>query len=243
MEEWLCRTGLLLGEEGLLRLAGARVALLGLGGVGGACAEALCRAGGGSLMLVDNDEVSMSNLNRQLIATLDTIGRPKAEAMADRLRSINPQIGLTLCRQFYLPENSAFLYDWKPDLVLDAIDTVTAKLHLAQECRRLEIPLVSCLGTGNRLSPQCLTAGDIAETASTGCPLARVMRRELRRRGIEHLRVVYSTEPAQKAVAEEDSNGRHPPGSISFVPPVAGYILAAEGVRLLLGQADKKKSS
>lgn len=242
MEQWLCRTGLLLGEEGLRRLAGAKVALLGLGGVGGSCAEALCRAGVGNLMLVDNDEVSVSNLNRQLIATLDTIGRPKTEAVAGRLRSINPQIRLTLCRQFYLPENSSFLYGWQPDLVLDAIDTVTAKLHLAQECRRLGIPLVSCLGTGNRLSPQCLTAGDITETVSTGCPLARVMRRELRRRGIEHLRVVYSTEPAQKAVVPDDENtGRHPPGSISFVPPVAGYILAAEGVQLLLGRADENK--
>ena len=170
MDQWLCRTGLLLGEEGLRRLAGAKVALLGLGGVGGSCAEALCRAGVGNLMLVDNDEVSLSNLNRQLIATLDTIGRPKTEAVAGRLRSINPQIRLTLCRQFYLPENSSFLYGWQPDLVLDAIDTVTAKLHLAQECRRLGIPLVSCLGTGNRLSPQHLTAGDITETVSTGCP-------------------------------------------------------------------------
>lgn len=242
MEGWLCRTGLLLGEEGLARLWGAKVALLGLGGVGGSCAEALCRAGVGSLMLVDNDEVAISNLNRQLIATLDTVGRPKTEAMAERLLAINPQISLTLFRQFYLPENSFFLYDWQPDLVLDAIDTVTAKLHLAQECRRLGIPLVSCLGTGNRLSPQHLTAGDITETVSTGCPLARVMRRELRRRGIEHLRVVYSTEPAQKAVVPGDENaGRHPPGSISFVPPVAGYILASEGIRLLLEQAGENK--
>lgn len=233
MEDWLSRSRLLLGS-GIERLQNARVALLGLGGVGGACAEALCRSGIGNLLLCDNDTVDITNLNRQLLATHSSLGRPKVEVAAERLRDIHPQVGLTLAQEFYLPDNADFLYRFSPDLVIDAIDTVTAKLHLAQECSQRGIPLVSCLGTGNRLSPQSLTVGDIYDTASTGCPLARVMRRELRRRGITGLRVVYSTEPPQKVIACDASTGRHPPGSISFVPPVAGYLLAGEAVRLLL---------
>lgn len=234
-DNWLSRTALLIGEEGVLRLRGARVALLGLGGVGGACAEALCRAGVGQLLLCDSDTVSTANLNRQLIATRETIGQAKTEAAAQRLYSIHPSLSLTLCQRFYLPEDSDFLYAFQPDIVIDAIDTVTAKLHLAQECGRRGIALVSCLGTGNRLRPQALTVGDIADTAGCGCPLARVMRRELKKRGIEKLRVVFSRELPLSCTVKEEAAGRHPPGSISFVPPVAGYLLAGEAVRLLLG--------
>ncbi|MCI8623923.1 MAG: tRNA threonylcarbamoyladenosine dehydratase [Provencibacterium sp.] len=237
IEDWLARTALLIGEEGLARLAGARVALLGLGGVGGSCAEALCRAGIGRLLLCDNDTVSRTNLNRQLVATCETIGLPKTEAMAQRLRSIRPAAALTLCQRFYLPEDSGFLYAFQPDIVVDAIDTVTAKLHLAEECARRGIPLISCLGTGNRLRPQDLTVGDIAETAGCGCPLARILRRELKKRGIRQLRVVFSRELPQSCVAPDEPAGRHPPGSVSFVPPVAGYLLAGEAVRLLLAAA------
>jgi tRNA A37 threonylcarbamoyladenosine dehydratase len=233
-ENWLSRTALLIGEEGISRLHTARVALLGLGGVGGACAEALCRAGIGQLLLCDNDTVSRTNLNRQLAATCETIGRPKVQVMAQRLLSICPSLSLTLCEQFYLPENSDFLYAFHPDIVIDAIDTVTAKLHLAQECDKRGIPLISCLGTGNRLSPQELTLGDIAETAGCGCPLARVMRRELKKRGVRRLRVVFSREKPLSCTTAGEPGGRHPPGSISFVPPVAGYLLAGEAVRLLL---------
>lgn len=241
MEEWLSRTGLLVGEPGLARLKGARVALLGLGGVGGSCAEALCRAGIGQLLLCDHDTVDITNLNRQLVATRETLGLSKTEAMARRLHSISSSLSLTLCERFYLPEDSEFLYAFQPDIVLDAIDTVTAKLHLAKQCHQRSIPLVSCLGTGNRLLPQQLTVGDIAETAGCGCPLARVMRRELKKRGVPRLRVIYSRELPCSGVVPDAQQGRHPPGSISFVPPVAGYLLAGEAVRQLLEPAEDKK--
>lgn len=233
-EEWLSRTELLLGGQAMERLAAARVAVLGLGGVGGAAAEALCRAGVGHLLLVDHDKVELTNLNRQLMATRETLGIPKAQAALLRLRTINPAGDFQAAQRFYLPDDCTFLYDWDPDLVVDAIDTVTSKLHLAEACGRRKIPLLACLGTGNRLDPSCLRAGDIAETArGCGCGLARVMRRELRRRGIDHCRVVYSQEPPRRVVADSE-NGRHAPGSISFVPPAAGFLLASEAVRLLL---------
>lgn len=230
---WLSRSRGVIGEDGLRLLAGARVALLGLGGVGGSCAEALCRAGIGTLLLCDSDKVEETNLNRQAAAARSTLGEKKTSVMARRLRDINPDIVLKLEERFYLPEGSGFLYDFSPDLVLDAIDTVTAKIHLAEECTHRGIPLVSCLGTGNRLHPELLKAGDLAETS--GCPLARVLRRELRKRGIGHLHVVYSTEEPIHAHAPDPAPaGRHPPGSSPFVPPAAGCLLAAEGVRLLL---------
>lgn len=232
---WLSRSRGVMGEDGLLLLAGARVALLGLGGVGGSCAEALCRAGVGTLLLCDSDEVEETNLNRQTVAARSTLGEKKTSVMARRLLDINPDIVLRLEERFYLPEESDFLYDFSPDLVLDAIDTVTAKIHLAAECTRRGIPLVSCLGTGNRLHPELLRAGDLFETS--GCPLARVLRRELRKKGIPHLRVVYSTEtPVSARAPDGAAAGRHPPGSSPFVPPAAGCLLAAEGVRLLLAQ-------
>lgn len=233
MEDWLSRTRLLLGEDGASRLQGAKIAVLGLGGVGGSCAESLCRAGVGSLLLIDNDVISPTNLNRQLLATCESVGQKKTEAARLRLTAVNPQISLTLADEFYLPNNCAFLFDYQPDVILDACDTVTAKLHLAGECQARGIPLVSCLGTGNRLWPQLLRVGDIFDTASSGCALARVMRRELRRRKITSLRVIYSAEQAAALCAGEE-NGRHPPGSISFVPPAAGCILASEAARLLI---------
>ncbi|WP_341480178.1 tRNA threonylcarbamoyladenosine dehydratase [Anaerotruncus rubiinfantis] len=232
---WLARTGLLVGAQGLEKLAAARVAVVGLGGVGSAAMEALCRTGVGHLLLVDHDTVDLTNLNRQLVATRDVVGLPKAQAAEKRLRAINPDGDFTFAAQFYLPENSAFLFDWQPDYVVDAIDTVTAKLHLAQECAARGVPLVSCLGTGNRLDPGKLCIGDLAETANgCGCGLARVMRRELRKRGITSLTVCYSREQPLAAVAPGDNNGRHPPGSIAFVPPVAGYLIAAHVARALL---------
>ncbi len=236
---WLSRSRDLIGEEELRFLSDARVALLGLGGVGGSCAEALCRTGIGHLLLCDSDTVEETNLNRQTVAAHSTLGQKKTAVMARRLRDINPDIDLCLEERFYLPEESGFLYDFQPDLVLDAVDTVTAKIHLAAECTKRGIPLVSCLGTGNRLHPELLTAGDLSETS--GCPLARVMRRELRKKGVSHLRVVYSTEapvPGKTSVPDASSGtgakGRHPPCSSAFVPPAAGCLLAAEGVRLLL---------
>ncbi len=154
----------------------------------------------------------------------------KIAAAELRYRAINPDGDFTFKKEFYLPENSAWLYDWQPDYIIDAIDTVTAKLDIAAQCQIRGIRLIACLGTGNRLDPERLRLGDIAETAGCGCPLAKVMRRELRRRGVEHLTVLFSTEEPAKAIAES-AVGRHPPGSISFVPPVAGYIIAGKCIR------------
>lgn len=224
------RTELFLGKEALEKLNNARVAVLGLGGVGGSAAEALARAGIGHLLFIDGDSVDESNINRQLLATYETVGMDKIAAAEKRLCAIAPDADMTFMKEFYLPENSAFLYDWKPDYIIDAIDTVTAKLHIAEECKNRGINLLMCLGTGNRLEPEKLHIGDISETAGCGCPLARVMRRELKKRGIEKQTVLYSTEEAKKAAIESEG-GRHAPGSISFVPPVAGYLLAARCVR------------
>ena len=233
MWEYLSRTAAVVGEEALERLADSRVALLGLGGVGGTAAEALCRLGVGHLLLVDHDRVELTNLNRQLLATRATLGQEKTRAARERLLAINPALDLETREVFYLPEESDFLMDWKPDLVLDAIDTVSAKLHLAQECRARGIPLISAMGTGNRLDPSRLRLGDLPETAGNGCPLARIMRRELKKRGIEHLPVVYSTEPAAKGLCVGGENGRHSPGSTALVPPAAGYLLAYGAFREL----------
>ena len=232
---WLERTESLLGADSLAVLKNARIAVLGLGGVGGSAAEALLRSGVGHLLLVDNDTVSDSNRNRQLLATAETVGMDKTEAATRRFSAAVPEANLTLKKEFYLPENRDFLFDWKPNAVIDAIDTVTAKLDLAVECQKRNIPLYMCLGTGNRLDPEKLTVGDIADTAGCGCGLARVMRHELRKRGIEHQTVLYSTETPQNVVAESE-NGRHAPGSTAFVPPVAGYLLAARCIRDLIGK-------
>ncbi len=227
---WLERTELVLGETRLRRLANARVAVIGLGGVGGAAAEALVRAGVGHILFIDGDTVDDTNRNRQLLATTETVGMDKISAAEGRYRAINPDGDFTFKKEFYLPENSAWLYDWQPDYIIDAIDTVTAKLDIAKQCKTRKIRLIACLGTGNRLDPERLRLGDITETAGCGCPLAKVMRRELRRRGIERLPVLFSTEEPAKAIAESAA-GRHPPGSISFVPPVAGYIIAGKCIR------------
>lgn len=235
MFDYLERSLPILGAEGLEKLAQSRVAVLGLGGVGGAAAEALCRCGVGSLLLVDNDVVSSSNRNRQLVATADTIGQPKAEVARARLLAINPHCQITVEQRFYLPEESDFLYQWQPDCVLDAIDTVTAKLHLAQSCQQRGIPLLSSMGTGNRLDPSQLRLGDVADTAGNGCPLARVMRRELKKRSVQRLRVVYSQESPRPSVCVESANGRHAPGSTAFVPPAAGFLLAYGAVKEILG--------
>jgi len=231
---WTERTERLIGSENAAKLRNARVALLGLGGVGGACAEALCRAGIGHLLLIDGDAVEDSNRNRQIFAEVSTVGMRKVDAAEKRLHAVVPEADLTLADEFLLPENAAFLFDWKPDYIVDAIDTVTAKLFLAKECAARGIPLAMCLGTGNRLHPELLRIGDLSETAGSGCPLARVMRRELRKAGIEHLTVLYSIEEPAKAHFDGE-NGRHPPGSVSFVPPAAGYFLAGKCVRDLIG--------
>lgn len=218
MENWLARTALLIGEENTARLAGARGAVLGLGGVGSAAAEALCRAGVGHLLLVDHDTVDETNLNRQLVATRDAVGMRKADAELRRLGSIHPAGDFTAAYEFYLPDNSGFLFDWRPDFVLDCIDTVTAKLHLAEACARRGVPLYMCLGTGNRLDPGALRIGDIADTAGCGCGLARVMRRELKRRGVARQTVLYSVEEPPKPSAPGSTEGTRREASRSCRP-------------------------
>jgi len=232
------RTRLLLGAEAMRKLAGSRVAVFGLGGVGGHAAEGLCRSGVGALDLFDNDEVSLTNLNRQLIATRDTIGMPKTEAMRQRLLSINPEVQLEARQLFYLPENADQVDLSRYDYVIDAIDTVSAKLELAVRCDRLGIPLISAMGAGNKLDPTKLVVTDINQTSV--CRLARVMRQELRKRGVKKLKVCYSTEPALTPLAEESTEETAPgkrqtPGSTSFVPSVMGLIIAGQVVRELAG--------
>ena len=234
MDNWQCRTELLLGHKAMDKLRSSRIAVIGLGGVGGAAAEALCRAGIGSLLLFDHDTISASNLNRQLFATRDTIGLPKTQAARERLMSINPDCELLIEESFYSAENRAPLLAYRPDFVLDAIDTVSAKLDLAVLCREQGISSVICLGTGNRLDPSAFRVGDITDTVGCGCGLARVMRRELKKRGITRQPVVYSTEPPMTAVCPDSENGRHAPASISFCPPAAVCLLAGYAVRCLI---------
>ena len=249
MEYPLIRFEMLVGPEGLQRLQNSRVAVFGLGGVGGSVAEALARAGVCSLDLIDNDRVALSNLNRQMIALHSTVGMRKVDAAAARLRDINPEIKLQCFQCFYLPETRSQFDFSAYDYVVDCIDTVTAKLDLVMQCRAVGTPIICALGTGNKLDPTKLELADISETAV--CPLARIMRKELRRRGVQHLKVLYSREepltprfsPEPAPVAEEASQDgpeafgnqrRSVPGSSPFVPPAAGLMIASAVVRDLL---------
>ncbi len=234
MENWLAREEMLIGYDAVTKLNSATVAVIGVGGVGGACAEALCRAGVGKLILVDHDKVSLTNINRQLIALRSTVGMSKVTACEKRLLDINPDCDVIPLPIFYNEETADEIFKLNPDYIIDCIDTVSAKLHLAQKCKEKNIRLLMCLGTGNRLDPTAFKIGDIGETAKTGagCGLARVMRKELKDRGITHQTVLYSTEPAKKCVIAED--GKNAPGSISFCPPVAGYVLASKVVKDLI---------
>lgn len=225
MEGRFERTEQLLGSENMEKLAQSKVAVFGIGGVGGYVVEALARCGIGALDLVDNDVIVPSNLNRQIIATVRTLGEAKAEAARDRVKIINPDCRVSIHKIFYLPE-TADSFDFREyDYVVDAIDTVTGKLMLAEQARAAGTPLISSMGTGNKLDPTALKVADIYETKV--CPLARVMRRELRKRGIGSLKVVYSE--------EEPLCRESPPGSVSFVPSVAGLIIAGEVVKDLIG--------
>lgn len=242
MEDWLMRQRLLIGDDACRKLDRSTVAVIGLGGVGGACVEALCRCGIGNLVLVDHDTVDLTNLNRQLIATRSVIGLSKTEACKRRIMDINPSCEVNSLELFYGEDTWEQIFSKKPDYIIDCIDTVTAKIHLAVTCSELNVPLLMCLGTGNRLDPSKFRIGDISETArsGSGCGLARVMRRELKKRGIARQQVLYSMEPAAKTVISDGKTGRNAPGSISFCPPVAGYLLAGKAVRDLL--ADSRES-
>ena len=232
--ESLSRTALLLGEEAVERLNSARVAVFGIGGVGGYVAEALARSGVGALDLFDNDTVSKSNINRQIVALHSTVGRYKTDVMACRIHDIRPETTVTEHRVFFLPENASE-YDFSQyDYVVDAVDTVSAKIAIAECSVAAGVPIVSCMGTGNKLDPSKLVLTDLAKTSV--CPLARVMRTELKKRGVKKLKVVYSKEePIKRTI---DGNGRHAPGSIAFVPSVVGLIIAGEVIKdIALGAA------
>ena len=246
MSDQFSRSRMLLGDGPQERLFHASVALFGVGGVGGFCAEALARAGIGALDLYDDDPVSESNLNRQLIALHSTLGRPKAEVMAERVRDINPACRVRALRMFYLPENAGEVDLSRYDYVVDAVDTVSAKLELAVRCHALGVPLISAMGSGNKLDPSAFSVSDLSKTE--GCPLARVMRKELRKRGIHHLKVVWSREEPRAPLAPPEaelppggdtrpasSPRRAVPGSVSFVPGAAGLVLAGAVIRDLAG--------
>lgn len=233
-EARLNRMALLLDERQMEKLKQAHVMLLGLGGVGSYAAEALARGGVGKLTIVDNDDVAVSNLNRQLPALASTVGRAKTDVVAERLRDLAPDLQLEAINAFYLPETPVPVPE-DCTVVVDAIDTTSAKLHLAQVCQERGISLISCMGMGNRLDPTQIRIGDIYET--TGCPLCRVMRHELRKRGIGALRCVYSTEPAiqpHHGPDAENKGSRPAPGSVSFVPSVAGLYLGYEAIRQII---------
>ena len=227
MKEEFKREAMLLGEEAIKKLEGSYVALFGLGGVGSYAAEALARSGVGRILLIDNDVVSKSNINRQLCALQSTVGRYKVDVVAERLLDINPDIIIEKRYDFVLPENiSSFNFEGF-DYVIDAIDTVSAKLAIAQSATEHGTPMISCMGTGNKLDPTALTVTDIAKTSV--CPLARVMRRELKKRGIAHLPVVFSTEEPKVQINHDGK--KIPPASIAFVPSVAGLIAASEAIK------------
>lgn len=227
------RTVALIGKDAQDRLAHAHVAVFGIGGVGGHLAEALARAGVGALDLIDGDTVSLSNINRQIIALHSTVGRPKVEVMAERIRDIHPNCVVRTHQRVYLPENADEFDLSAYDYIADAIDTVSAKLEICTRAKALGIPIIAAMGAGNKLDPCAFEVADISKT--TVCPLARVMRLELRRRGIHHLKVVYSRElPATAGVADEDGHRRTAPASISFVPGVMGMIMAGEIIKDLI---------
>ncbi|MBQ7830623.1 MAG: tRNA threonylcarbamoyladenosine dehydratase [Clostridia bacterium] len=226
------RTALLIGEEGLEKLKKARVAVFGVGGVGGYVVEALVRSGVGTLDLIDKDVVSVSNLNRQIIALQSTVGMLKTEAAEGRAKDINPDVVIHKHNVFYLPETANDFDFSQYDYVVDAIDTVSGKIALVEQAKAVNTPVISSMGAGNKLDPTAFEVADISKTSV--CPLARVMRRELKKRGIEHLKVVYSKEePLPSALIDEES-GKTVPGSIAFVPSVVGLIIASEVIKDLI---------
>ena len=244
MTDFDLRTRLIVGENGVAKLENSRVAVFGLGGVGSFCTEALARAGVGALDLIDNDVITVSNINRQLYALHSTVGTAKTAVAAARIADINPSCKVTVYNVFYLPE-TAQMFDFNTyDYIVDAVDTVSAKLTLAENAYRAGTPVISCMGTGNKLDPTAFLVADIFKTDTD--PLARVMRKELKKRGVPALKVVYSPEKAHRGDAEllahlmntelgPDSSRRDIPGSISFVPSVAGLIMAGEVIKDLCG--------
>ena len=234
MENQWIRTELLLGEEAVERLKNSRVAVFGVGGVGGYVAEALARTGVGTFDLIDKDTESVSNINRQIIATHSTVGRVKVEVMKERILEINPEAEVHIHKCFFLPENASEFDFSKYSYVVDAVDTVTAKIQLVIQAQKAGVPIISSMGAGNKLDPSKFEVTDIYKTSV--CPLARVMRRELKKRDVKHLKVVYSTEKAlePKFDLSEKEGRRAVPGSVAFVPSAAGLIAAGEVINDLI---------
>lgn len=249
MPDQFSRTELLLGKLAMERLAGCRVAVFGIGGVGGYVCEALARSGVGALDLIDDDKVCLSNINRQIIATNKTVGQYKTDVMKERILDINPDAKVNTYRCFFLPDNASdFPFD-KYDYVVDAIDTVTAKIELVMQCQNSGVPIISSMGAGNKLDPTKFRVADIYKTQMD--PLAKVMRRELKKRGIKKLKVVYSEEEpvvpdadsaenqVDAGTARQGSKRRSTPGSTAFVPSVAGLIIAGEVIKDLINYRQK----
>ena len=237
MKEQFIRTAMLLGADALPKLQTARVAVFGIGGVGGYTVEALARSGIGHIDLIDSDTVSLSNINRQILATHRTVGMPKVEAAKERILDINPDCDVTTHQVFYTPETADRFDFTKYDYIVDAIDTVTGKLALVERAHAAGTPIICCMGTGNKLDASAFRVEDISKTSM--CPLARIMRKELGKRGIKHLKVVYSQEEALSPTGWEEEAAalgkRQIPGSTAFVPGAAGLILAGQVIRDLTG--------
>lgn len=253
MLDQFSRTEMLLGKEAMEKLENARVAVFGVGGVGGYAVEALVRSGVGTIDLIDDDKVCLTNLNRQIIATRKTVGRDKVEVMKERILEINPNAVVHTHRCFFLPENSDSFDFSRYSYVVDAVDTVTAKIALVMKAKEAGVPIISSMGTGNKLNPAAFEVADLYQTSV--CPLAKVMRRELKKRGVKKLKVVYSKEEPLTPREDEENNCRENcicppgaehkcterraiPGSVAFVPAVAGLIIAGEVVKDLTGAAN-----
>lgn len=250
------RTELLLGKEGMERLKNARVAVFGVGGVGGYVCEALVRSGVGSFDLIDDDKVCLTNLNRQIIATRSTVGKYKVDVMKERMLDINPDVQVETYKCFFLPENADDFPFAEYDYVVDAVDTVTAKIELVMKCQSMGVPIISSMGAGNKLDASAFQVADIYKTKM--CPLAKVMRREMKKRGVKKLKVVYSEEKSLRPLedmsiscrtncicppgaARKCTERRDIPGSVAFVPSVAGLILAGEVIKDLSGVRERRQ--
>lgn len=233
------RTELIFGRDAMEKLKNSRVAVFGIGGVGGHTVEALVRSGIGAIDLIDNDEVCLTNVNRQIFATLSTVGKPKVEVAKERIADVNPECMVTVHQKFYTPETSNEFDFSKYDYVVDAIDTVTGKIELVMQSDKAGVPIISSMGAGNKIDPTAFEVADIYKTSV--CPLAKVMRYELKRKGIKHLKVVYSKEQPMKPVVENlteelPASRRQIPGSNAFVPSVVGLIIAGEVIKDLVNK-------